>query len=146
MEIQTKYFGTFPFCDEDVIVFANGVFGFEDEKQFVLIRFDNENSTMLCLQSLQNPTLAFTVMNPFAFFPEYAPKLSEKDLQKMEKKESQELLFYNICVMQPVLQDSKVNLRCPIVVNPETRQAMQVILEDESYSFQHPFSKIIKED
>ncbi len=146
MEIQTKYFGTLPFSLEEAIIFSNGIFGFEDEKQFVLIRFDNENSTILSLQSVTNPDLAFIVMNPFAFFPEYAPELSEKDLQKMEKNSSQELMFYNICVMRTAMKDSTVNLRCPIVVNPETRQAMQVILEDEKYSFQHPFSQKIKED
>ena len=43
-------------------------------------------------------------------------------------------------VRNPV-SDSTVNLRCPVAVNEDTRQAMQVILEDQGYKMHHRLSE-----
>ena len=146
MEIMTKYFGELSFDENEILNFENGLFGFESFKKFSLIRFDNENGNILCLQSLEESQLAFTIINPFAFLQDYTPKLNEEVLKHLGLDDEKSALFYNICVMQPVLKDSTVNLRCPIVINPETRAAAQVILDNTQYSFKHPFSSMIKED
>lgn len=146
MEVQTKYFGKMEIADEEMIHFVDGIFGFEDQKRFVLIRFDNENSSLLCLQSIDDSGLAFTVMNPFAFMSDYMPVPNPSDVQKLGAKQYVDLYFYNMCAIRPNVKESTVNLRCPILVNPENNQAMQVILEDKQYAFQHPFSALIKED
>lgn len=146
MEVQTKYFGKMKIADEEMIHFAEGIFGFEDKKRFVLIRFDNENNSLLCLQSIDDSNLAFTVMNPFAFMRDYTPIPNASDVQKLGANKYTDLFFYNMCAIRPNIKESTVNLRCPILVNPENNQAMQVILDDKQYAFQHPFSALIKED
>lgn len=146
MEMETKYFGRLSYTEEEEIYFENGLFGFEDAKRFILIRFDNESGNILCLQNIENSNLAFTLMNPFAFLSEYAPVPSAEDIKKIGATDINELLFYNICVIQPNLQESTVNLRSPIVVNPETQKGIQVILEDTQYSFKYEFENFLKED
>lgn len=146
MERMTKYFGKLSFDESEILNFENGLFGFESYKQFSLIRFDNENGNILCLQSLEESQLAFPIINPFSFIPEYLPLLDDDSLKKLNLNNEKEALFYNICVIRPILKDSTVNLRCPIVVNPDTRTAIQVILDNSQYSFKYPFSNMIKED
>ncbi len=145
MERMTKYFGELSFKDDEVLDFKNGLFGFEKYRYFSLIRFDNDNGNILCLQSLEESELAFPVINPFSFLSDYTPKLNKESLEVLKLNNEKEALFYNICVMRPVLKNSTVNLRCPIVVNPETRDACQVILDNTQYSFKYPFSSMIKE-
>lgn len=93
MEVQTKYFGKMKIADEEMIHFAEGIFGFEDKKRFVLIRFDNENNSLLCLQSIDDSNLAFTVMNPFAFMLDYIPIPSASDVQKLGAKKTYRFVF-----------------------------------------------------
>ena len=145
MEIETKYFGSLPFSSDEEIKFEKGIFGFQQDKRFVLIRFDNESGNILCLQSLDDVDLAFTVMNPFAFIPDYTPTLTEEELRYLDADDEKELNFYNICVIAPEIKNSTVNLRCPVAVNPENKKAIQVILENNRYEFKYPFYKFLKE-
>ena len=145
MEINTKYFGTLSYTEAEEIVFERGIFGFEDNRKFLLIRFDNDSGNILCLQNIENAELAFTVMNPFSFIPDYKPELNDCDLKKIEATNNKELNFYNICVIASEIGNSTVNLRCPIAINTENRKAIQVILENDQYNFKYPFHQFLKE-
>ena len=139
MEINTKYFGAMPYTEDEVITFPKGIFGFEECRQFILIRFEDENGGLLCLQNIENEQLAFVVINPFCFLLEYKPVLAEAELKLLSAESSEELLFYNICVLDEDISKSSVNLRCPLAVNAETKQAIQIILDDGQYAFKQPF-------
>ncbi len=146
METNTRYFGTMPYTQEEVITFADGIFGFEENKNYLLIRFENENGGLLCLQNLEDAHLAFIVANPFIFLPEYQPNPTKADLEKLNPSSEDVLLFYNICVINEEIEKSTMNLRCPLMINGETRKAAQIILEDDRYAFKHPFYELAKEN
>ena len=59
MQLDTKYFGRIDYAEEDVLEFPNGLFGFEDQKKFLLLPFSGSNGNMLCLQSVAGPSPAF---------------------------------------------------------------------------------------
>ena len=144
-ELNTKYFGTLSYDESEILHFQEGPFGFEENKSFLLIRFVNEDSSMLCLQSVEEEGLAFIVINPFHFMPDYSPRLSRADLESLQAEDEKNLLYYVICTIHEDLENSTANLKCPIVVNPEhTNSAKQVILEDADYSFKHFFSTMRK--
>ena len=42
MKIQTKYFGELNIDDSTTLRFSDGLFGFEQEKEFVLLSFSEE--------------------------------------------------------------------------------------------------------
>ena len=141
MKLQTKYFGEIDYECGDVLTFPAGLFGFEEEREFLLLPFEGSAETMLCFQSIQTPALAFVVMNPFALLPDYEPVLQSHELEELEVKESTELAFYVLCVVKNPVADSTVNLKCPVSINPDTRVARQVILDTDKYEMRHPLAE-----
>ena len=141
MQLLTKYFGTIDYAPGDVIAFPNGVFGFEGEKEFLLLPFHGSQGNLLCLQSVRGPAPAFVALNPFSLKPDYAPVLSEEELYLLQAVDSRELCYFVLCAVRDPVKDSTVNLTCPIVVNPDRNLAAQVILETEEYHMRHPLSE-----
>ncbi|MDE6589931.1 MAG: flagellar assembly protein FliW [Oscillospiraceae bacterium] len=141
MKLQAKYFGEIEYVDEDVITFPAGLFGFEEEREFLLLPFEGSAGTLLCFQSVHTPALAFVAMDPFALMPDYAPILQPNELEELGVKDSQELGFYVLCVVKKPVAGSTVNLKCPVAINPDTRVARQVILEADTYEMRHPLDQ-----
>ena len=137
MQLDTKYFGRIDYAPEDVLTFPNGLFGFESENQFVMLPFAGSGGNMLCFQSTQSQTPAFIAMNPFALKPDYAPVLSDEELRVMEVDDSKDLCYYVMCVVREPVGASTLNLRCPLVINPDLRRGMQVILDTDTYHMRH---------
>ena len=137
MQLDTKYFGRITYDPQDVLEFPNGLFGFEGEKRFLLLPFSGSQGNMLCLQSVAAPSPAFILMNPFSLKPDYVPELSQEELKLMGVSRSCELCYYVMCVAREPVGESTVNLRCPVVVNPDLHRACQVILDTEDYHMRH---------
>ena len=142
MLFQTKYFGEIDCGEEERLSFPDGLFGFEDEKEFLLLPFEGSGGTLLCFQSTATPALAFVAVNLFSYKPDYAPELASLELERLGVSNSRELCYYALCVVREPVADSTVNLRCPIVVNDQTRQALQVILDSRDYGMRHPLSAL----
>ena len=142
MKLRTKYFHDIDYQPEDILRFPNGLFGFEDEKEFLLLPFAGSDGTLLSLQSVQTPALAFVVMNPFALRSDYAPQLPPDQLQQLQVERSQELCFYVLCVVREPVGESTVNLKCPVAVNIDRQEAMQVILDTQDYHMRHKLADL----
>ncbi len=140
MKTDTKYFGQIEYEKEDVLTFPKGLFGFEEEREFLLLPFSGEG-TLFSLQSLRTPALAFVTVDPFTVKADYAPVLQPEELKEMGVEDSHELFFYTLCAVKDPVARSTLNLRCPIAIN-DNRQAMQVILEDERYGMRHLLSDV----
>jgi flagellar assembly factor FliW len=141
VQLQTKYFGTLDCQEADVLHFPDGLFGFEEEKQFFLLPFEGGDGSLLCFQSADTPALAFVAVNPFFLKGDYAPVLPPEELRRMGVEKSEELCFYTLCVVRDPVGESTVNLKCPVVINDHTRQAMQVILDSKDYRMHHRLSE-----
>lgn len=137
MQTNTKYFGAVTYEEEDVLTFQQGLFGFEEERSFLLLPFAGSDGNLLCFQSLQTPSLAFVAMNPFSICPTYAPVLTVDELHELHVERSEDLCYYVLCVVRQPVGASTVNLRCPVVINEDTHQAMQIILEADDYGMRH---------
>ncbi len=138
-QINTKYFGELSYEKEDCILFPDGLFGFEQETEFLLLPFIQDEGSLFCLQSVNTDSLAFVVINPFAFVPDYNPILSQEDLLGIKAESNADVCFYVICVMRDTIETSSANLKCPVIINPLAHLAKQIILEDSNYTFRHYF-------
>lgn len=146
MKLQTKYFGEIDYEAGEVLSFPAGLFGFEEEQEFLLLPFEGSIGTLLCFQSTRTPALAFVAMDPFALMPDYAPVLQPQELKELGVQDSQELGFYVLCVVKKPVDQSTVNLKCPVAIHPETRVARQVILETDAYEMRHPLAQFGAEE
>lgn len=145
MKTQTKYFGEIDYSREDVLTFPHGMFGFEEEREFLLLPFSGDG-TLFSLQSLRTAGLSFVAVDPFSLFPGYAPVLQPEELKALGVAGSEELFYYALCAVKNPVAVSTVNLRCPIAINDESRKAMQVILEEKRYGMRHLLSDMEKRE
>lgn len=145
MKLQTKFFGEVEYDADDCFSFPNGLYAFEEEKEFLLIPFEGSQASLLCLQSTRTPALAFLLMDPFALRSDYAPELQAAELSALGVESSGELCYYVMCVLKQPIGDSTLNLKCPVAINPTTRISAQVILETDQYEMRHLLSQFSAE-
>lgn len=138
MIIETKFFGKISCEEREFIHFKNGLFGFEDKRNFVPLPFEDDSDAVICIQSIDSPETAFVVMNPFLLDELYQPTISEEDRRAIGYPTEENMSCYVICVVRESAAESTVNLKCPVIVNAITREARQVILEGTKYQFRHP--------
>ncbi len=136
MKTNTKYFGEIDYTKDELLIFDKGLFGFEDEKEYLLLPF-SAAGTMFSLQSVKTPSLAFTLMHPFSLDPEYAPVLSDDELKELKVEKSEDLYYYVLCTVKQPVGETTVNMKCPLAINPDTRRGIQAILEDETWDMRH---------
>lgn len=140
MKTQTRYFGEVEYEQDELLTFEKGLFGFEDEHSFLLIPF-SDAGTLFSMQSVQTPELAFTLMHPFSLDAGYAPVLREEELKELKAEKSEDLYYYVMCTVKKPVDESTVNMKCPVAINPDTRGAVQVILEDDKWEMRHKLSE-----
>lgn len=81
MNINAKYFGTVSYDKEDLIFLPDGLFGFESCKNFLPIPLHKSDDSFISLQSTDDETLSFILMNPLLFSRTtalYYPKKTKK--------------------------------------------------------------------
>ena len=85
MELATKYLGEVNVDETKFIQFPNGLPGFPDEKEFVILDIP-ENALFQLLQSTQNADLAFVITNPHYFYEDYQFHLGGDILETLKIK------------------------------------------------------------
>lgn len=135
MIVHTKIFGTIDIEEDKILTFDHGMIGFESLKRFALL-YDIENEkkhSVSWLQSLDEPQLAFPVIDPFLVVEDYRPELNENAIAQLgEVKEG----AYNVLVTLTVPKDitkMSCNLRAPIVLHTDTRKGAQMITDTLEY-------------
>lgn len=120
---------------ENVIHMPGGLLGFEHIKRFVLLT-NPEEEPFSWFQVLDDPMLAFLVLPPFDFIPNYQPEIDDEDVSYLGLKQPSDTLIYNIVTLRP--GHATVNLKGPIVINRFTLRGKQVVLQNAAdYSVRH---------
>ena len=138
MVINTKYFGEMNLTEDEKIHFPEPLLGFEETLDYIIIQFYEDSDSLLCLQSADDPDLAFVLVNPLYAVEKYSPALSDEDLTALNADKDTPLAYYAVAVIHDDWKDSTINLKCPVVVNPEKMLGKQIIMEETSYSMRHP--------
>ena len=142
MLIQTSRFGSVTLQREDVIEFPEGILGFNSLRSFVLL--DDPNDEIFAwLQSCENGQIAFPVLEPELFAPNYQVMLTKHDLETLGLKTQEKVRAFSIITIpeDPTLMTA--NLKAPIVINIANRTARQIVLQDNNLAIREPiFSKL----
>lgn len=134
----TSRFGEIEFTLNDVWTFAEGILGFPSHQRFVLVEH-KPGSPFNWLQSVDEGTLAFLVVDPTHYVADYGPEMPESVARELGLTMETPIVVYTIVTIPPGRpEDMTLNLAGPLVLNVETRTAKQVVLEDESYLVRHP--------
>ncbi|MFI8688000.1 flagellar assembly protein FliW [Rossellomorea sp. NPDC077527] len=136
MKINTKYHGEIDVKSEEVLTFEQGIPGFGEEKQFVLMPLP-ENEWFHILQSVTTPQLGFVVTDPFLFFKEYDFELDQASVELLENPTEKEVQVLSILTVRETLQESTANLQAPIIINLANQRGKQVILNNNQYLTKH---------
>jgi flagellar assembly factor FliW len=135
MKLQTKFEEIVEVNDSDILRFEQGLPGFEDEKQFVLMVM--EGTPFSILQSVTTTELAFVTADPFVFFKEYDFELSVTDQEQLNIKKPEDVTVKLIVTVADQFEKSTANLQAPIVINNVQKIGKQVVLSDQKYKTRH---------
>jgi len=134
---ETGHFGSIRVEEDQVITLSPGLLGFPDLRRYLLMEHSQE-SPFLWLQCLDDPSLAFVVLDPVNIVPDYRPGPPEALLKQSEAQSPADLKVLVIVTIPPGRpQDMTANLMAPVVINLKTRRGKQLVLERSSYSHQH---------
>jgi flagellar assembly factor FliW len=111
--------------DMPIIDMAVPMPGFPAHRQFVLVRL-NDNGLLYAFTSVDDPNLRFLVAPPEPFFPDYAPEIENDVFAALNTKDPDRLLV--MVVITAGVQETTANLLAPIIVDRDSRRAMQVVL------------------
>lgn len=140
MKIKTTRFGTITIEEEKIITMPFGMLGFPDVKRFVMLQH-KEDSPFFWYQSVDDPMLAFVIMSPFLFKPDYNVDV-ENVLKEMSwnEEEKQNTLELYVVVNIPKGAPDKMtaNLIGPILINNKIHQAVQMVISDSPYTHKFP--------
>ena len=146
MQITTRFFGDIEIDDQKILHFEEGLIGFENLKKFTLIyNSEEENSkSIIWLQSLDEPMVAFPMINPFHVMTDYNPIINDEVLDSLgELKEENTALFLTLTVPADITKMT-TNLKAPIIINAETKRGCQVIAENPDYVIKYNIYDVIQ--
>lgn len=142
MKIQTSRFGEVEIAPNDTLEFAEGLLGFGQLRRFVLL--DDPNDEIFAwLQSCESPEIAFPVLEPELFMPNYAVELSKSDLDSLGLGQVSDGRLLSIITIPSDPTQMTANMKAPIVMNTQKKSARQCVLQDNSLQIREPiFSRL----
>lgn len=140
--IKTTRFGQVELNSEDVLTFHEGLLGFQDLRQFVLL--DDPNDDIFAwLQSCELPSIAFPVLEPEIFGHRYNVNFNRTDLESLKMQAGQVPAYLNIITIPDDPTQMTANIKAPIVINLEKKIARQCVLQDNNLAIKEPiFTKL----
>jgi len=133
VKLSTSNFGNLSIEKENIITFEQGLLGFEELKQFAIIAVE-ECLPFAWLVSLEDPMVAFPILNPTFFFSDYKPSLSKDDLVLLDIKKEKDVEMFCIVTLGKKPEDVTLNLKGPILINMKNKIGKQVVLTEDYYS------------
>ena len=139
MKISTTRFGEIDAAEEKIITMPAGMPGFSDRKRYVI--FDREEAYPLYwYQSVDDPSLAFIIINPYLFKPDYLVNmesvLKEMSWEGAGKEALKVYVVVNASNKTP--EEITANLLGPIIINTQSNEAVQVVLYNSLYTHKYP--------
>ncbi|MDF0652009.1 MAG: flagellar assembly protein FliW [Nitrospira sp.] len=137
MKCTATRFGSFEVRAESVLTFPSGLLGFTEHRRYVILDHDTD-APFKWLQSVEEPALAFVIMDPALFHPGYHVDVPADALAEIGAKEREDLA---LVVILTIPSDDPVritaNLRGPLVISHRTKLGKQLVLSEE-FPTRHP--------
>lgn len=137
MILQTKHFGEIGVERENIVIFNDGLPGFESAKEFIIIDSLEAESPFKWLQCTNHSDLAFAVVNPFFIKKDYDFEINDEAVRRLQIEKEEDVAVYAILVVPEDLNKISMNLKAPVIININTKKAAQIILDTDKYTVRH---------
>ena len=132
MEVITKARGKIEISEDKLLTIPEGLFGFEDYTKYALI--ESEYDPFLWLQSVEEPNVAFLIVDPFLISTEYETDIDDSTLAKIGITKPEDIIIMTIVTVPQDGSHITANFQGPIVINKQNRKCIQAILTDTRWS------------
>ncbi|MDH4153952.1 MAG: flagellar assembly protein FliW [Nitrospira sp.] len=137
MKCTSLRFGVFDVSDDSIVRFPVGLLGFPESQRYVILDHDTE-APFKWLQSLDEPGLAFVILDPALFHADYHVNVPADIVAEMNNEKEDDLA---VVVILTIPSDDPArmtaNLRGPLVISHKTRLGTQLVLSEE-YPTRYP--------
>ena len=142
MKVNTKPYGLIEIDERQKIFFPYGILGFENLREYVLL--DALQQPFYWLQSMDVQEIAFVLIEPSVFRPDYTPDVSESDLTEIGLADTggDDALVFAIVTIPENYREMTANLQGPVIINKKTHEARQCISLNQQWKTRH---KIVEE-
>ncbi len=141
MLVKTRHFGEIDLEEDKILHFDNGIFGFEDYRNYTIL-YDDEGGTrpdISWLQSLDEPALAIPVINPFIIKPEFNPEVDDELLKPLGNITEENIVVLVSITVPENVEKITANLKAPFIINSDERKGAQIVVENPDYEIKYRF-------
>ncbi len=125
------------YSPEDVIIFKDGIPGFYENREFVIVR-DEQYAPFEWLVSIDESQLRFAMVNPMIVYPDYNPHITRSQIEGLDLTNPEDVLMYTFVTVAENYEESTINLMGPVLINTARKEGRQIILENSKYSTKEP--------
>ena len=124
LDVRSR-FATSKVNPRDVLLFPDGLPGYETTKEFVLLDVP-EQAPLKVLHAVNGSDTCFLVVDPKAVLPSYRCEPGSSDRLRLGADDDSALVWLAIVIVSDN-GEVAVNLRAPIVINPARMTGRQVM-------------------
>lgn len=131
MILRTTRFGDLECPADKILTIPSGIIGFPASTRYLILDHDHD-VPFKWLQSLDQAELAFVIVDPVWFKPDYQVTIALDEIGELGPAKEEDLVMFVILTIPP--DDASrmtANLRGPVIVNAGSRMAKQLILREE---------------
>ncbi len=143
MIIQTGRFGQITVGTDEEIRIPAGILGFPQFTRFCLVD-PADDTLILWLQSLEDASIAFPLLEPKIFKTDYVARLSAAELRDLKLDNINQSAVFSVLTIPEDAAQMTANLKAPIVINLKEQLARQVVLQESEYTIKHLMFKELR--
>lgn len=122
--------------EEAVYDVGPGILGFDGLRRYALL--PEKDSPLEWVQAMDDPDIAFAVLDPFLFYPGYSFELADAEVEALGLARPEDARVRVILTLHESAEGITANLLAPLVLNPRMRRARQVVLQESELPLRFP--------
>lgn len=136
---KSSHFGTLTIDTDTVITFPQGIIqleGFENCTRYSLLHDEDSDKVLRYLQSLDNPDLFFSLIDPVLLHVKYEISLNDEEAETLGLESKEDEVVIMLMVYRPLNIDGetvtqqeeiKAQTQSPLIINPVKRLGLQKV-------------------
>ncbi|MEJ5226426.1 flagellar assembly protein FliW [Thermodesulfovibrio sp.] len=133
--LKSERFGEIQIEEKEIIHFPLGIPGVPFDRFIIRDLIE----PVKWLIAIDDTDIAMLIISPFKYFPEYSFELNDEIVTVLNAKSEEELEIYVSLLKHE--DGVAANLKSPFVINKNKKIGVQILLEDDRYSFKELIKK-----